>query len=101
MSKFFRVLLVTLIVVAIFLANASIVCFGWNVFVDAFQLIPLPKIQYSDALLLFALIGLIKGKGKEDKQYDVESPDLWVRVINVIVNRLLMLGLISIISLFV
>ena len=94
MNKFFRVLLVTLVVVAIFLANALIVCWGWNVFVDAFQLIPLPKIQYSDALLLFALIGLIKGKG-------VESPDLWVRVINVIVNRLLMLGLICIISLFV
>lgn len=101
MNKFFRVILVTLIVVAIFLTNALIVCLGWNVFVDAFQLISFPKIQYSDALLLFAVIGLIKGKGKDDKQYDVECPDLWVRLINVIVNRLLMLGLICIISLFV
>ena len=84
------------------LLNACCVWAGWNVFVDAFQIITLPHMKFLDVLLLMFLISLIRGpKTDANKTYAINDPEGWGKILGCIASRAVDVAIIYIISLFV
>lgn len=88
-------------VIVLPLLNACCVWAGWNVFVDAFQIITLPHMKFLDVLLLMFLISLIRGPKPDAKAYAINDPEGWGKILGCIVSRAVDVAIIYIISLFV
>ena len=88
-------------VIVLPLLNACCVWAGWNVFVDAFQIITLPHMKFLDVLLLMFLISLIRGPKPDAKTYAMNDPEGWGKILGCIASRTVDAAIIYIISLFV
>ena len=101
MKNVFCFLIVVSTAIVLPLLNACCIWAGWNVFVDAFQIITLPNMKFLDILLLMFLISLIRGPKPDAKTYEINNPEGWGKILGCVASRVVDLAIIYIISLFV